>query len=68
MKNEAPPNFQPIVGAVVPSEIELNAMPQTLVELAPRVKDFQIALVTNQVVIVEPKSRRVVEVIAGEKN
>jgi hypothetical protein len=68
MKNEAPPNFQPIVGAVVPSEIELKAMPQTLAELAPRVRDFQVALITNQVVIVEPKGRRVVEVIAGEKN
>jgi hypothetical protein len=68
VKNEAPPTFQPIVGAVVPAEIKLEAIPQTLAELAPRVKDFQVALIANQVVIVEPKGRRVVEVIAGEKN
>lgn len=68
VKNEAPPNFQPIVGAIVPTEVKLEAMPQTVAELAPRVKDFQVGLISNQVVIVEPKGRRVVEVIVGEKN
>jgi hypothetical protein len=68
MKNEAPPNFQPIVGAVVPTEVKLEPMPQTIGELTPRVKDFQVALIANQVVIADPKGRRVVEVIAGEKN
>lgn len=68
LKNETPQSFQPIVGAAVPTEIKLEPMPQTLGELAPRVKDFQVALIANQVVIVEPQGRRVVEVIAGEKN
>ncbi len=67
VKNETPPNFQPIVGAAVPVEIKLEPMPQTIAELTPRVKDFQVGLISNQVVIVEPKARRVVEVIAGEK-
>ena len=66
-KNSAPPDFQPIVGAVVPSSIPLEDMPKTIVELAPRTDGFQLARVVNQVVIVDPKSRRVVEVIAGEK-
>jgi hypothetical protein len=67
LKNETPPHFQPIVGAIVPAEVKLEAIPQTIAELAPRVKDFQVGLISNQVVIVEPKGRRVVEVIAGEK-
>jgi hypothetical protein len=68
VKNETLPNFQPIVGAAVPPEVKLEPMPQTLSELAPRVKDYQVALISGQVVIVEPQGRRVVEVIAGEKN
>ena len=66
-KNSAPPDFQPIVGAVVPPSIELEDMPKTIVQLAPRTEGFQLARVVNQVVIVDPKTRRVVEVIAGEK-
>ncbi len=68
VKNESPPNFQPIVGAVVPPEVRLEPMPATVAGLAPKVKDFEVAMITNQVVIVDPKARRVVEVIAGEKN
>jgi hypothetical protein len=68
VKNEAPPNFQPIVGAIVPANVKLEPMPQTLAELAPRVKDYSVSMIAGQVVIVEPQGRRVVEVIAGEKN
>jgi hypothetical protein len=67
IKNETPPNFQPLVGAVVPTEVKLEPMPKTIGELAPRLKDFQVAMISNQVVVVEPQSRKVVEVIAGEK-
>lgn len=63
-KNEAPPNFQPIVGAVVPENVSLEEMPKTIVELAPKVEAFRLARVTNQVVIVDPQTRRVIEVIA----
>lgn len=63
-KNEAPPNFQPIVGAVVPENISLEEMPKTIVELAPKVEAFRLARVINQVIIVDPQTRRVIEVIA----
>ncbi len=68
IKNETPPNFQPIVGAIVPNEIRLEPMPDSIVQLAPRVKGFQIAVIANQVVLVEPQGRRVAEVIAGERH
>jgi hypothetical protein len=67
IKNETPPHFQPLVGAVVPTEVKLEPMPKTIGELAPRLKDFQVGMISNQVVVVEPQSRKVVEVIAGEK-
>ena len=63
-KNEAPPNFQPVVGAVVPENVDLEEMPKTIVQLAPETKAFRLARVAHQVVIVDPQTRRVVEVIA----
>lgn len=62
-KNEAPPNFQPIVGAVVPENVDLEEMPKTIVQLAPKTEPFRLARVANQVVIVDPQTRRVIEVI-----
>jgi hypothetical protein len=67
MKNETPPNFQPILGAVVPVEVKLEPVPQTIGELTPQMKDFRLALVSNQVIVVEPQARRVVDVITGER-
>lgn len=66
-KNEAPPNFQPIVGAVVPENVSLEEMPKTIVELAPKTEAFRLARVINQVVIVDPQTRRVIEVIDKPK-
>ncbi len=63
-KNEAPPNFQPVVGTIVPENVELEAMPKTIVELAPKTEAFRLARVVNQVIIVDPQTRRVVEVIS----
>lgn len=63
-KNEAPPDFQPVVGAIVPPNIVLVEMPTTIVGLAPEVAPFRLARVINQVIIVDPQTRRVVDVIA----
>ena len=67
IKNEAPPNFQPVIGVVVPTNIELEEMPGTIVQLVPDTKAFRLARVINQVVIVDPDTRRVVEVIEKPK-
>lgn len=67
LKNEAPPNFQPVIGVVVPTNIELEEMPGTIVQLVPDAKSYRLARVTNRVVIVDPDSRRVVEVIEQPK-
>ena len=65
-KNETPPNFQPRIGATVPEGVALENMPKTIVELAPATEPFRLARIVNQVVIVDPESRRVVEVISGK--
>jgi len=66
-KNEAPPNFQPVVGTIVPETVELEEMPKTIVVLAPTTEPFRLARVVNQVVIVDPQTRRVVDVISSTK-
>jgi hypothetical protein len=43
--------------------VTLEPMPKTVVQLIPQTQDFQVGLVSNQVLIVEPKGRRVVDVL-----
>lgn len=62
-KETAPPNFQATVGAVVPTSIETQPLPKTIVELLPTLKDYEYAMVANQVLLVDPKNKQVVEII-----
>jgi len=62
-KDTAPVGFRAAVGAHVPDSIKLEPLPKAVVELVPRTVDYEYAFVANQVLIVEPRSRTVVEVI-----
>ena len=66
-KNESLPTFQPIVGSVVPEPIELAIMPKTVGDLLPQTRDFRVAMVGGRAIIVEPASRKIVEVITAER-
>ena len=62
-KDTAPVGFRAAVGAHVPDSIKLEPLPKAVVELVPRTADYEYAFVANQVLLVEPRSRTVVEVI-----
>ncbi len=62
-KETAPLDFRAAVGAVVPSSVELQPLPKTIVDLMPQMKDYQCAMVANQVLLVEPNGKQVVEII-----
>ncbi len=62
-KETAPPTFRAAVGAVVPPSVELQALPKTIVDLIPELKDYEYAMVTNQVLLVDPKTKQVIEII-----
>ena len=62
-RETAPPNFHAAIGAVMPSSVELQALPKTIVDLIPELKDYEYAMVTNQVLLVDPKSKQVIEII-----
>ena len=59
----APSTFLPRVGATVPAGVDLAPMPKVIADLIPKTATFLCALVADQAIIVEPKSRQVVEVI-----
>ena len=62
-KETEPQTFRAAVGAVVPTSVELQDLPKTIVDLIPELKDYQYAMVTNQVLLVDPKTKQVVEII-----
>jgi hypothetical protein len=62
-KDTAPVGFRAAVGAHVPDSIELEPLPKAVAELVPKIADYRYAFVANQVLIVDPRSRTVVELI-----
>ena len=63
MSTAAPPNFMPRLGLIVPSGVETKSMPDTLTQLIPRLREYDVAFVAGKVLILESKSRRIVEAI-----
>jgi hypothetical protein len=63
-KETAPPTFRAAVGETVPASIDLAPLPQSVIDLIPRTKEFQYAMVTNQVLLVDASNRRIVEIIS----
>jgi len=63
-KSAQPVGFRSAIGAHVPEAIEVAALPKTIIELMPKIENYGYAFVANQVLIVDPKSKVVVEVIS----
>lgn len=65
----APPGFMASVGEIVPSKINLVSVPASTTDLVSIVRDYdyvifyQFAMATNEVLLVEPASRKIVAVI-----
>lgn len=51
------------VGATVPADVELMAVPDTVVTELPTVKSYRYFRYEDDVVLVDPSSRRVVQII-----
>ena len=63
----APATFGATVGAHVPEAVETEPLPATVVTLIPQLRGFEGAVVSEQVLIVEPKTKQIVEIITQEK-
>ena len=63
-KSTSPPaNFQASIGAKVPASIELHALPPEAVANAQAASSYRYAMVNNQVVLVDPLTMQVVDII-----
>ena len=62
--NPEPVGFRAAPGAHVPEAIKLEPMPKVVSDLVPRMADYQYAVVSRQVIIVDPHTGTVVEAIA----
>lgn len=51
------------VGAQLPSRVQLQPLPSDIVSIRPQYRDYRYTVSDREIVIVDPRSRRVVEVI-----
>jgi Protein of unknown function (DUF1236) len=63
VKSPPPANAQLSVGAQVPSTIELYPLPANVVAQVPTAKQYKYTVAQNQVVLVDPASMKVVDII-----
>lgn len=56
-------DFSVSVGTVVPRHVELRRVPRTIVEIVPQYRDYDFFVVRDEIVIVQPHTHRIVDVI-----
>jgi hypothetical protein len=64
--DKLPEGFQPVVGAKVPTQkkLPLHPLPRPLANELPVLKQYYYAKLPDKILLVDPVSRKVVEVIA----
>jgi hypothetical protein len=56
-------NFSVSVGTVVPRSVRLHPLPDTIVRVVPKFRGYSFILVEERIVIIEPRTYRIVEII-----
>ncbi len=56
-------NFNVTIGSTVPRRVNLHPLPQTIISMNPRWRNYRYVVVENEIVIINPQTYRVVEVI-----
>jgi hypothetical protein len=60
----APAGFQPRVGATVPQSLSMHQLPPNVTTQVPAAKDLEYAkLDNNQILLIDPKDKRVTDII-----
>jgi hypothetical protein len=60
---KAPANFQASIGANVPADIALRPLPANVLQQVPDAKNYRYAKVSDQVLLVDPSTKVVVDII-----
>jgi hypothetical protein len=61
----APSNFQASVGADVPKSMRLHYFKRSLTKEVPTMRGYEYTKLQNQVLIVDPRTRRVIDTVSG---
>jgi hypothetical protein len=56
-------NIQVTIGAELPNRVRLRSLPPDIVRIAPQYRGYDYTIIEDEIVILEPRTRRVVEVI-----
>lgn len=56
-------NFSVSIGTAVPTSVSLHPLPTTIVEIIPQYRGYDYFVVRDEVVIVEPRTHKIVDVI-----
>ena len=59
-------NFSVSIGATVPRSVRLHALPPSIIAIVPQYRSYRFVVVEDQIVIIEPRTYRVVTVIPAE--
>jgi len=57
--------FSSTVGEIVPGTVHLYSLPASILEYAPQYRDYEYILVGDEILIVDPRTLRIVAVIAA---
>jgi hypothetical protein len=59
-------NFSVSVGAVIPATgVTLHRLPPAVIEIVPQYRDYEFVLVGTRIIIVEPRTRKIVYIVEG---
>jgi hypothetical protein len=58
-------HFSTTVGEIIPETVHLYSLPVSIVEYAPQYRDYEYILVGDEILIVDPRTLRIVAVIAA---
>jgi hypothetical protein len=56
-------NFRVSVGVVIPASVRFRPLPAEIVAIVPQYRGYDFVLVRDQIVIIEPRTRKIVEVM-----
>jgi hypothetical protein len=62
----APAGFQPRIGASVPQSMSLRQLPSNVTAQVPATRDYEFAkLDNNEILLIDPRDRRVADIITS---
>lgn len=63
MQESSPAGFQVAIGETVPNSMKPQPMPKEVSDRVPAVKSYDFAILQNQLLIVDPSSMKVIDII-----